>query len=84
MPAPPRLAIRRLPTGEAQLSWNAVPGDDYLVEQSANLRQWETAIPVDENNQPILIRADGETLVWTVSIDETARYYRVIRNPLPH
>lgn len=90
MPAPPRLAIRRLPTGEAQLSWNAVPGDDYRVEQSANLRQWETAVRADENNQPILIRADEETLVWTVSTDETARYYRVIRihphssaNPLP-
>ena len=83
MPAPPRLAIRRLPTGEAQLSWNAVPGDDYRVEQSANLRQWETAVRADENNQPILIRADRETLVWTASTDETARYYRVIRNPLP-
>ena len=83
MPAPPRLAIRRLPTGEAQLSWNAVPGEDYLVEQSANLRQWETAVRADENNQPILIRADRETLVWTASTDETARYYRVIRNPLP-
>ena len=83
MPAPPRLAIRRLPTGEAQLSWNAVPGEDYLVEQSTNLRQWETAIRADENNQPILSAPNGETLVWTVSTEETARYYRVIHNPLP-
>lgn len=82
-PAPLRLAIRRLPSGEAQLSWNAIPGDDYVVEQSANLRQWETAIRADGNNQPIIIRADGETLVWTAPTDETARYYRVIRNPLP-
>lgn len=82
-PAPIRLAIRRLPTGEAQLSWNTISGDNYLVEQSANLRQWETAIRTDGNNQPILIRADGETLVWTAPTDETARYYRVIRNLLP-
>ena len=83
MPAPPRLAIQRLPTGEVQLSWNTISGDNYLVEQSANLRQWETAVPADGNNQPILIRADGETLVWTAPTDETARYYRVIHNPLP-
>ena len=83
MPAPPRLAIRRLPTGEAQLSWNAIPGDDYLVEQSTNLRQWETAVRADQNSQSILIRANGETLVWTAPTDETAGYYRVIRNPLP-
>ena len=82
-PVPLRLAIRRLPSGEVQLSWNAIPGDDYLVEQSANFRQWETAVRADGNNQLIFIRADGETLVWTVSTDETARYYRVIRNPLP-
>ena len=83
MPAPPRLAIRRLPTGGAQLSWNAVPGEDYVVEQSANLRRWETVVPADENNQPILSAPNGETLVWTISTDETARYYRVIHNPLP-
>ena len=82
-PAPLRLAIRRLPSGEAQLSWNAVPGDDYVVEQSANLRRWETFVPADQNSPSILIRTDGETLVWTVPTDETARYYRVIRNPLP-
>ena len=83
LPTPPQLAIRRLPSGEVQLSWNAVPGDDYLVEQSANLRQWETAVRTGGNGNPILVRADGETLVWTASADETARYYRVIRNPLP-
>lgn len=83
IPAPPQLAIRRLPSGEVQLSWNAIPGDDYVVEQSANLRQWETAVRADGNGNPILIRADGETLVWTASTDETARYYRVIRNPPP-
>ena len=79
MPAPLRLAIRRLPTGEAQLSWNAVPGNDYVVEQSANLRRWETVVPDDQNSPSILIRADGETLVWTAPTDEPARYYRVIR-----
>ena len=82
-PASPRLAIRRLLSGEVQLSWNTVPGDAYLVEQSANLRQWETAVRADGNGNPIFIRADGEILVWTASTDETARYYRVIRNPLP-
>ena len=80
-PAPPQLAIRRLPSGEAQLSWNAVPGDDYLVEQSTDLRRWETAVRAGGNGN--LIRADGQTLVWTAPTDETARYYRVIRNPLP-
>ena len=79
MPAPPRLAIRRLPSGEAQLSWNAVPGNDYVVEQSANLRRWKTVVPADQNSPSILIRADGETLVWTAPTDEPARYYRVIR-----
>ena len=83
MPAPPRLAIQRLPTGEVQLSWNAIPGDNYLMEQSINLRQWEAAVPADGNSQPILIRANGKTLLWTAPTDETARYYRVIRNPLP-
>ena len=82
-PASPRLAIRRLPSGEVQLSWNTVPGDAYLVEQSANLRQWETAGRADGNGNPIFIHADEETLVWTAPTDETARYYRVIRNPLP-
>ena len=82
-PVPPRLAIRRLPTGEVQLSWNTISGNNYLVEQSANLRQWETAVRADGNNQLILIRANGETLVWTAPTDETTRYYRVIRNPLP-
>lgn len=83
MPAPPRLTIRHLPTGEVQLSWNTISGDNYLVEQSANLRQWETAIRADGNNQPIIIRANGKTLLWTAPTDETARYYRVIHNPLP-
>ena len=76
-----RLSIRRLPSGEVQLSWNASPGDDYLVEQSTNLRQWEAVVRADENGNSI--RADGETLVWKTPTDETARYYRVIRNPLP-
>lgn len=78
---PPQLAIRRLPTGEVQLSWNAVLGDDYLVEQSADLRQWETAVLADGKGN--LIRADKETVVCPVPTEKTARYYRVIRNPLP-
>lgn len=81
--APLRLAIKQLSSGEVQLSWNAIPGDDYLVEQSADLHQWEIAVRADGNGNTIFIRDEEETVVWPVSTEETARYYRVIRNLLP-
>ncbi len=68
--APPALAIQLLPAGEVQLSWNALPGRIYQVQQSANLDEWEAA------GTPVI--AEAETAIWKTADTEADRYYRLI------
>ena len=63
-------------TGEVvSLTWNAIPGSNYVV-------QWNPDLPAaDWTNLPGIITAPGPTVAKEDSAGELQRYYRVIQVP---
>ena len=70
----PSLSITLLASGEIQLSWDAVEGRSYLIENSDNLSDWNTKA------DPITI--DSTSGLWTGVPETGVTFYRIILMPL--
>ncbi|MCP5522099.1 MAG: formylglycine-generating enzyme family protein [Verrucomicrobiales bacterium] len=75
--APVRGTARLLPGSGIEISWDSIPGRDYLVEATPALTApWQ----VDPFG-PGVLRATGETLVATVGATGQRQFFRIVALP---
>lgn len=71
-------AIQRVSGEEVEVSWNAEPGRDYLIETTARLNVTWSVDPYG----PGVLRADADTLSASVFATEQSSFFRIVTLPV--